>query len=112
MTTKVKAAMVALALLAGCGREESPASAPAAPSPEAVAERKARDERFALSDRLEAVDRELASGAADEARSAELREERKRLAGQIRKANDEQFRRDREEVRRRISENRKKEVQK
>ncbi len=107
-------AIAALLLVAGCGDgKDAPApSAPSAPV-QSEAARKADAERLALSARLEAVDKELAAGVEDAARRAKLLEEQGRLSAEVKKANQEKLRRDRDEVRRMISEkNRKKEVQK
>ena len=107
-------AIAALLLVAGCGDgKDAPAPAPAPSAPvQSEAARKADAERLALSAKLEAVDKELAAGVEDAARRAKLLEEQGRLSAEVKKANQEKLRRDRDEVRRMISENRKKEVQK
>lgn len=107
------AVLLALMLVAGCGdgKDDAAPAAPSAPVPSEAA-RKADAERLALSARLEAVDKELAAGVADAGRREKLLEEQKRLSVEVKEANREKLRRDREEVRRMISEKKKKEEQK
>ena len=103
-TSKATTALCLLVLLAGCGegdggsRQEAVAREAAAKEADAV--RKAL-----IADRAAVVE-ELQGDVADPARRAALEAEEKRLAGEIRNANKERLRRDQEEVRRQISEQR------
>ena len=104
MTGRATSILCLLALLAGCGdgdggaRQEAIAREASAKAADAA--------REALSDRLRVVVEELQAGAFDPGRRAALEAEEKRLSDEIRKANNERLRRDQEEVRRQISEQR------
>lgn len=104
MTGKVTTALCLLLLLAGCGegddgsRQEAIARETAAKEADAVRNALVADRR--------AVVEELQAGAPNAERRAALEAEEKRLSDEIRKANKERLRRDREDTRRQISEQR------
>jgi len=102
------AALLAAALLAGCGdgRPADAASAPGVREAEAAA-REAESASRGLVASRRAVVRELMDGVEDPARRASLEAERDRLSDEIRKANNNRLRRDRELVRLQIMEKRK-----
>lgn len=104
MTGKATIVLCLLVLLAGCGegdggsRQEAIARGAAAKEADAV--------RNALVADRKAVVEELQGDVAPPARRATLEAEEKRLSDEIKNANKERLRRDQEEVRRQISEQR------
>ncbi len=104
MTTKAAAAILMALFLVGCGEEGSVAPAAPVSSDGAAVEKADAEARKALSDALRLIAEELDTGKASPERKAELEAERKRISEQLKKANQERMRRDREEFRRMISE--------
>ena len=104
MTGRTIAVSCLLVLLAGCGDGDEDARREEALRDAAAKEADAA--YGALVAYRRSVVEELQGGAVDPARRAALEAEEKRLSEQIRNANNERLRRDREEVRRQISEQR------
>lgn len=102
---RVPAAFIAAALLAGCDdgrRVEDDATAAMRGAEEAAGEAESTSRELVASRR--AVVCELMDGVEDPARRAALEAERDRLSEEIRKANNNRMRRDRELVRLQIME--------
>ncbi len=100
MTTRIASILCLAVFIAGCGDEAEKAVVPELGHAEPAVEA----ERQRLDGRLREVVGELERGVSDPVRRSELEAEEKSLSEQIKKANQEQLRRDRDEVRRRISE--------
>lgn len=104
MTGKAASILCIFSLLAGCGEEDDVARREAALRDAAAKD--ADTTRNALVASRKAVVEELQNGVEDPVCRAALEAEEKRLSDEIKNANKERLRRDQEEVRRQISEQR------
>ena len=97
MTKTTFALLCAALAVAGCGEDEKTADRKAAVAAESTVQKGRIDSRRAIVE-------ELQGGEVSPERRAELEAEETRLAEEIRISNNERLRRDREEIRQKISE--------